>query len=167
MLRCSKTKELSLTSSHTWFKAHVKSWISLVITRCKALIQKSIDFNETVTDKIKISTSAVDTTGFLVQVAEFWRRLDWPEATVAYSMMVYMLQEVSDLAHFYVQQVYQARMEKYKSLSTFAASDDVRFCSVVVVVVAVCCKELHGKSKGISRGVWLSTFKLFSLTRRK
>jgi len=122
----SKREELLLPSSHVWFKEQGKSWVSVVTTRCKALIQKSIDFNETVTDNIKISTSAVDSTGFLVQVAEFWRRLDWPDPSIAYSMMVYMLQEVSELAHFYVQQVYEARMDKFKSLSKFAASDDVR-----------------------------------------
>ena len=108
-----------------WFKSHVKSWMTLAISRCKDRILKAIELNETVTEKIKISTSAIDTVQFLIQVAEFWKNLDWPDPSVSYSMMVYMVQEMSDLAQFYVQQLYQARVDSYSTLRHFSASDDV------------------------------------------
>ena len=137
-----------------WFKNHVKSWISVAITRCKARIQKSIELNETVTDKIKISTSAIDTIGFIEQVAKFWSDLDWPDASISYSMMVYMVQEMSDLAQFYVQQLYQARIDSYKSLSQFAASDDVSRCVCVGVSLVVDDTEWRLKDTIFSSFIW-------------
>ena len=63
--------------------------------------------------------------GFIIQVGNFWKDLDWPDASVAYGLMVYMVQEMSDLAHFYVEQLYKAHTHLYDEHGKFMTSEEV------------------------------------------
>ena len=117
--------KLKLTNSHTYFNAMVKTWISLAVDRCKERIKKAIELNETVTDKIKISTSAVDATGFFLQVGEFWKHLDWPDASVAYGLMVHMIQEICDCAQYYVGELYRSLTDHFDEEGKFLTSEKV------------------------------------------
>ena len=127
--------KLTLFSSHLWFKVHVRSWITLAVNRCRARIEKAIELNETVTDKIRISTSAIDTVGFIIQVGEFWKHLDWPDPSVAYGFMIHMVQEMCDLTQFYVEKLYQAHSHSYDQDGKFMTSEHVSHMMVNLVMI--------------------------------
>ena len=132
--------DLALCSSHTFFNHLVKGWISLAINRCHDRIKKAIELNEIVKGKISISTSAIDTCGFLMQVGEFWGHLDWPDPSVAYGLMITMLQQMCDCTQFYVRELHSA-YESCDHSKEFYTTEEVCVC-VCVCVVCVCVSLL-------------------------
>ena len=105
----SMSDNLSVPHFHKWFKDMVESWIRAATNKCKDYTAKAIaaDSEITVTDEVMFSTSAVDTTGFLLQVGSFWKHLDWPVASVAYGLAVSVMQKISECALFYVGEVFR------------------------------------------------------------
>ena len=95
---------LTIPQFHKWFKDMVRNWVRMAMDKCKDFTVKAIaaDSAITVTDEVMFSTSAVDTTGFLLQVGSFWKHLDWPVASVAYGFAVSVMQKISECALFYV-----------------------------------------------------------------
>ena len=59
-----------------------------------------------ITEDLKLSTSAVDTRGFLHQMAAFWQHLDWPVASEAYGFAVSMIENMCCCAEFYVGKIF-------------------------------------------------------------
>ena len=104
----------------------VQSWIFLSIDRCQERIKKAIELNETITSDVKISTSVIDTTGILLSVGEFWKHLDWPDASVSYGLMVTMIQKMCDCAQYYVGELYESLENEYDEEGKFLASEKVR-----------------------------------------
>ena len=64
----------------------VEHWITLAAKRCDELTTKAIEADDTiaVTNQVKFSTSAVDVTGFLLKLGNFWKNLEWPDPIAAY-----------------------------------------------------------------------------------
>ena len=77
--------------------------------KCKDYTAKAIaaDTSITVTNEVLFSTSAVDTTGFLLQVGTFWKNLQWPVASVAYGHAISVVQGICECALFYVGEVFK------------------------------------------------------------
>lgn len=118
--------ELKISHSHSWFKDFVQSWINQAIERCGTRIRKAIELDEPVkSDDIKISTSAIDVCGFLLQVGEFLKHLDWPDAKVSFGLMVTMVQQMSDCAQLYLKELYAALGNKYNEHGQFLTSEEV------------------------------------------
>ena len=61
-----------------------------------------------ITKDLKLSTSAVDTRGFLHQMAAFWQHLDWPVASEAYGFAVSMIENMCCCAEFYVGKIFES-----------------------------------------------------------
>ena len=122
---------LSIPHYHKWFKDMVESWIRMAIDKCKDYTVKAIagDSEITVTDAVMFSTSAVDTTGFLLQVGSFWKHLEWPIASVAYGLAVSVMQKVSECALFYVGEVFKRlnREDMFNEKGRFRATEKVPY----------------------------------------
>ena len=120
---------LSIPHYHKWFKEMVESWIRMATDKCKDYTTKAIaaDSEITVTDEVMFSTSAVDTTGFLLQVGSFWKHLEWPVASVAYGLAVSVMQKVSECALFYVGEVFRrlSREDMFDEKGRFRATEKV------------------------------------------
>ena len=76
--------------------------------KCESRIEQAIRLDEIVkiTKDLKLSTSAVDTRGFLHQMAAFWQHLDWPVASEAYGYAVSMIENMCCCAEFYVGKIF-------------------------------------------------------------
>ena len=100
-------ENLLLPRYYKWFQVMVKNWITLAVEKCKNLTVQaiSVDSAIAVTDLVKFSTSAVDVTGFLLQLGQFWKNLNWPEAITAYGFASTMMEEINKCAQFYVEEV--------------------------------------------------------------
>lgn len=85
----------------------VKNWITLAVEKCNNLTVQAINADSAIaiTDQVKFSTSAVDVTGFLLQIGYFWKNLNWPEAIAAYGFASTMMEEVNKCAQFYIEEV--------------------------------------------------------------
>ena len=59
------------------------------------------------------------------QVGEFWKHLDWPDPSVAFAYMVTVLQQMCDLAQFYLREVYKAIGDKFNEQGQFLTSVEV------------------------------------------
>ena len=92
----------------------VKDWIQVATDKCKAYIVKAIavDTEITVTNDVMFSNSALDTTGFLLQVGSFWKNLEWPVASEAYGYAISVVEGISDCALFYVGEVFRKLTDK-------------------------------------------------------
>ena len=76
--------------------------------KCESRIEQAIRLDEIVkiTKDLKLSTSAVDTRGFLHQMAAFWQHLDWPVASEAYGYAVSMIENMCCCAECYVGKIF-------------------------------------------------------------
>ena len=100
-------ENLLLPQYYKWFQDMVKNWFSLAIEKCKNLTVQAISADSAiaVTDLVNFSTSAVDVTGFLLQIGHFWKNLNWPEAIAAYGFASLMMEEINKCVQFYVEEV--------------------------------------------------------------
>ena len=104
----SSRKRLSFITFHKWFEEFVPGWIKLAREKCESRIEQAIKLDEIVkiTEDLKLSTSAVDTNGFLHQMATFWQHLNWPVAHEAYGYAVSMIENMCCCAEFYVGKIF-------------------------------------------------------------
>jgi hypothetical protein len=100
--------ELKIRNYHLWFSPMVANWISRAQSLCRQYIDKAIQIDKViqVTDEATFSSSAVDTKGFLLQVGNFWKHLQWPRAAESYSYTAAIVQHICDCAVYYAGQVY-------------------------------------------------------------
>ena len=99
--------ELEILGFHKWFKKFIPGWIDVATEKCEARIRQAIELDEVVqiTDEIKLSASAVDTNGFLLQMTAFWKHLDWPVASEAYCYAISLVEKICSCASLYVEVV--------------------------------------------------------------
>ena len=120
---------LAISNFHTWFKHGVQGWIRMAIDKCKDYTSKAIaaDTEITVTNDVLFSNSALDTTGFLLQVGSFWKHLEWPIASVAYGHAVTVVQGISECALFYVGEVFKklSHNDMFNEKGQFRATEKV------------------------------------------
>ena len=126
---CSMCGSLSIRNFHEWFKQWVKDWIRIAIDKCRDYTAKAIaaDSEITVTNDVMFSSSALDTTGFLLQVGNFWKHLEWPVASVAYGYAVSVVQGISESALFYVGEVFKklSHNDMFDERGQFRATEKV------------------------------------------
>ena len=110
----------------------VKHWITVASERCKNLTVRAVEDDAAIaiTDEVKFSTSAVDVTGFLIQLGNFWKNLEWPEMIAAYGFASIMMEEISTCAQFYVEKVAKrlSHEDVFDEQGKFRASEKVYGC---------------------------------------
>ena len=125
-------KDLKMHNFHKWFKDMVKNWVRMAVDKCKDYTVKAIAADSAmtaVTNEVMFSTSAVDATGFLLQVGTFWKHLEWPIASVAYGHAVSVMQAISECALFYVEEVFKklGREDIFDREGRFRATEKVSY----------------------------------------
>ena len=105
---CSYREKLSFLDFHKWFEEFVPGWIKLSRDKCESRIEQAIKLDEIVkiTNELSLSSSAVDTKGFLHQMAAFWKHVDWPVASEAYGYAVSMIENICCCAELYVRKIF-------------------------------------------------------------
>ena len=90
-------KSLKMPQFHKFFKNIVKDWIQVATDKCKSYNVKAIAANTeiTVINDVMFSNSALDTTGFLLQVGGFWKNLEWPVVSEAYGYAISVVEGIS------------------------------------------------------------------------
>ena len=107
----------------------VKNWVRLATDKCKDYIVKAVeaDSSITVTNDVMFSSSALDTTGFLLQVGSFWKHLEWPVASVAYGYAIFIVEAIGKCALFYVGEVFKklSHEDMFDEKGQFRATEKV------------------------------------------
>lgn len=131
--------DLLLPKCHKWFQEMVKNWIKLAIDKCNDYIIKAINVDSaiTVTNEVQFSASAVDVTGFLLQIGCFWKHLEWPEAIAAYGFATTVMEEINACAQFYVGEVAKRlnHEDVFDEKGRFRATEKVSFMHVYTVCI--------------------------------
>ena len=95
--------------SYCWFERcdAVRHWIQAAIEKCKIYIQNAIadDSPVPVTDSVNYSTSAHHTEGFLCQIGNFWKNLDWPEPLTSSFYVVMVVKGIADCTIYYISEM--------------------------------------------------------------
>ena len=129
------SENLLLPQYYTWFKRMVRNWISLAVERCNDLIVKAISADSAIaiTDAVKFSTSAVDVTGFLLQIGYFWRNLNWPEPIAGYGFASTVMEEINKCAQFYIEEVAKRLTSEdvFNEQGRFRATEKVSGCNIL------------------------------------
>ena len=104
--------------------------------RCKNLTVRAVEDDSAIAiiDKMKFSNSAVDVTGFLIQLGNFWKNLEWPETIAAYGFASIMMEEISGCAQFYVEKVAKRLNPEdvFDEHGKFRASEKVYNCLLLI-----------------------------------
>ena len=123
-------KELTIVGFHKWFEDFVPGWIDVATEKCEDRIRQAIEMDEIVriTDDLQLSASAVDTNGFLIQMATFWQHLQWPVPTEAFGYAMSLIKNMCTCAIYYVGEVFSSlRAEDWTDdQGRFRASEKVR-----------------------------------------
>ena len=108
MFACSIHLKLNILNFHKWFHGFVPGWINVATEKCESHIRQAIELDEIVkiTEDLKLSSSAVDTNGFLLQMATFWHHLDWPMAFEAYAYVISLVEKICSCANLYIGEVF-------------------------------------------------------------
>ena len=104
----SARKELTIPGFHKWFQEFVPGWIDVATEKCEARVKHAIELDEIVkiTEDLKLSASAVDTNGFLLQMATFWQHLNWPIASEAYGYAVSLIENMCNCAKLFIDEAF-------------------------------------------------------------
>ena len=120
----------------------VKHWITVASERCKKLTVRAVEDDAAIaiTDEVKFSTSAVDVTGFLIQLGNFWKNMEWPEMIAAYGFASIMMEEISACAQFYVEKVAKRlnHQDIFDEQGKFRASEKVYSCLWLICSNVIC-----------------------------
>ena len=100
--------KLKILGFHKWFQEFVPGWIIVATDKCESRIRQAIEMDEIVkiTDELQMSASAVDTNGFLLQMATFWQHLDWPVASEAYGYAGSLIQNMCNCVNLFIEEVH-------------------------------------------------------------
>ncbi|XP_022651075.1 BAI1-associated protein 3-like isoform X3 [Varroa destructor] len=97
---------LRLHCFHEWFADTVQNWFLMAKMKSKNIITNAFDVdvqknNLKPLDKVKYSSSAVDTSGCIKQIKNFWRELDWPDKAASYPLIVRILEAICECTLHY------------------------------------------------------------------
>ena len=127
---CSARKGLTILGFHKWFQEFIPGWIDVATEKCEARIRQAIELDEIVkiTEDLQLSSSAVDTNGFLLQMATFWKHLNWPVASEAYGYAVSLVENMCSCAGLFIGEVFASLRSKdlVDDQGRFKASEKVK-----------------------------------------
>lgn len=128
---------LQLGDSHSWFKHMVMTWIQLTIELRQNFIKKALELKEIGTNEEGkgIYVSATDLRSFLIEVGKFWKNINWPDASVSYGLMVYVVEQICECVLYYVKELYQCQTSKFDKEGKFLASQEVSCNSYYIIIV--------------------------------
>lgn len=95
-------EELSLHTSYKWFSDAVQNWFLMAKEKSKNIIKNAFDLDLLKPlDKVKHSSSAVDTSGCVIKIKNFWKELDWPDKSESYPLIIKILEAICECAMYY------------------------------------------------------------------
>lgn len=111
---------------HKWFINGVAHWLHISVYKALKRIKKAIELdNLTPTDeKVKYSTSAIDTLSIFYQIEKFWQQLDWPDIEGSYTFLIKIVDDICECCAFYVDTMFSRIGNLQKVQKT---SNDKRF----------------------------------------
>ncbi|XP_046862881.1 BAI1-associated protein 3-like isoform X2 [Xenia sp. Carnegie-2017] len=106
-LTISENKEFAFDNSHVWFKKFIDYWFRVAHQKALARITKAVEIDQTVAidSSVQYSTSAVDVTCCFYQLCEFWKRLQWPNATESYLFVLKISDDICEAARHYAEEL--------------------------------------------------------------
>lgn len=143
--------KLNILNFHKWFHGFVPGWINVATEKCESHIRQAIELDEIVkiTEELKLSSSAVDTNGFLLQMATFWHHLDWPMAFEAYAYVISLVEKICSCANLYIGEVFASLSPEdlRDDQGRFKASErvspsNIDFCNYIKVLVHTCTTHI-------------------------
>ena len=103
---CSVHLGLHLVNSIGWFErcSAVPPWIQIATDKCKLGIRNSVadDASVAVNEAVNYSTSAHFTEGFIMNVADFWKNLRWPDPLMSSCYAVMVVNGIAECSSHYV-----------------------------------------------------------------
>ena len=127
---CSIRSKLTILGFHKWFQEFVPGWIVVATDKCESRIRQAIELDEIakITDDLQMSASAVDTNGFMLQMATFWQHLDWPIASEAYGYAGSLIQNMCNCVNIFIEEVFNGLSpeEYHDEQGKFKVSEKVR-----------------------------------------
>ena len=102
--------KLNILGFHKWFQEYVPGWIDIATEKLENRIKQAIELDEItkVTTDLPFSTSAIDACGFLLQIATFWKHLDWPVASEAYGYAVSLIQNMCNCVNIFIDKIFSS-----------------------------------------------------------
>jgi len=140
----------ALFRMYNLFKSLVPYWIDETAERCKTHITNAVEGDDTVqviTSDVKFSASAADTADILAGMFKLRDELDWPVTAEMMEFTLIIVQKVTELAMFFVNQSYdqyQVNIEQKQEDSEFQATKQVinikliHACTYIHVCIYIC-----------------------------
>ncbi|XP_038633526.1 protein unc-13 homolog D isoform X2 [Scyliorhinus canicula] len=95
--------DLPLDDFHKWFREPLPKWLQMVYNNSVEMVQRAVkkDQLESMGEKTKHSTSAVDIATCFTKIKHTWTELSWPEPEEAFVIMVKLTEDVGKIALMY------------------------------------------------------------------
>ncbi|XP_078081396.1 protein unc-13 homolog D isoform X2 [Mustelus asterias] len=94
---------LPLHEFHKWFREPLPKWLQMVYNNSVEMVQRAVkkDQLESMGEKTKHSTSAVDIATCFTKIKQTWTELSWPEPEEAFVIMVKLTEDMGKIALMY------------------------------------------------------------------
>ncbi|OQR72694.1 BAI1-associated protein 3-like, partial [Tropilaelaps mercedesae] len=109
--------KMKIHKFHEWFTDAVQNWFLMAKTKSKGIITNAfnVDVQDNklkALDKVKHSSSAVDTSGCVRQINNFWRELNWPDKAASYPLIIRILEAICECTLHYAALCHQKLNEE-------------------------------------------------------
>lgn len=121
----SKTKDF-----HKWFTNGVTHWLDISVYKALKRIEKAIELDKLLPadDKIKYSTSAIDTLSIFYQIEKSWQQLDWPDVEGSYAFLTKIVDGICQCCVFYVDTIFSRMENLYKAQNEKKFKVTIEWC---------------------------------------
>ncbi|KAJ7390160.1 BAI1-associated protein [Desmophyllum pertusum] len=99
----------ALDDYHTWFKQSVIRWLDIAQVKAKERIRKAVEIDKIlrIDASVSHSTSAIDAVGCFHQIREFWKKIDWPDASGSYVFVMQITNQICSSASYYADLLFE------------------------------------------------------------
>ncbi|CAF3367333.1 unnamed protein product [Rotaria socialis] len=97
---------LKISQYHGYFGAAVKKWLSVARNKILHRIERSVENDKyetvlTATSNVKFTASSLDVSNCFSQIAQFWRRLAWPDMISSITYLIKITEDMANAARLY------------------------------------------------------------------
>ncbi|XP_051889315.1 LOW QUALITY PROTEIN: protein unc-13 homolog D [Pristis pectinata] len=102
-----------LSDFHKWFSDSLPKWLQMVYNNTVEMVQRAVqkDQLESLGEKTKHSTSAVDIATCYLKIKQTWTQLSWPDPEEAFVIMVKLTEDMCKIALMYCRLIEQKAEE--------------------------------------------------------
>ncbi|XP_067913937.1 protein unc-13 homolog D [Heterodontus francisci] len=138
---------LPLNDFHKWFSEPLPKWLQIVYNNSVEMVQRAVkkDQLESMGEKTKHSTSAVDIATCFTKIKQTWTELSWPDPEEAFVIMVKLTEDMCKIALLYCRLIGERAEElSVKDYRVNSSDSDVhRVRSLQLCVVLNNMKQLR------------------------